>query len=334
MTVKKLRPSALLPKLTVNKKYIKKVKFIAKKKEAAAAAERGLSSLSRKQGKKKKKVKRAGKGTKKKDVKSSAKKSSLTTVKEKKKKGLVTSAAKKVTKKKKRVISEKEAPSGDEPQQQQLQEEKKKNISQEEIDKTLIQRAIRGEEEHFNGSTSSSAAAAAAGLEFGELLQHPYLPFLEDYAEQKRSELVSADTLLQGAHEYFKDLGKKESAMRRAAAKRLRELKEINRRGGDKDGFRYVVPRNVKEVVRQMSQQQAVDVDTSNLTSTFREEQTNEADERPMHRRRRKNSCYSDFYQFQVSKRWTRNAENFLNKGRAHKSMFGAARQQRSLKKF
>ncbi|KAH9601557.1 Ribosomal RNA-processing protein 7 [Trypanosoma melophagium] len=333
MTVKKLRPSALLPKLTENKKYIKKIKFIAKKKEAAAAAERGRSSLNRKQSKKR--VKRSGKGAKKekKNIESNAKKSSLATVKGKKKTGLVTSGVKKVSKKNKKATSEKEAPSDNTPQPENP-EATKKNMSQAEIDKTLIERAIRGEEEIYN--TSAAASAVAAGVEFGELLQHSCLPFLEDYVAQKRSELVSADTLLQGAHEYFKDLGKRESAMRRAAAKRLRELKEINRRGGDKDGFRYVVPRNVKEVVRQMSQQQQAveDVDTSNLTSTFREDHIQEAEEKPMHRRRRKNSCYSDFYQFQVSKRWTRNAENFLNKGRAHKSMFGAARQQRSLKKF
>ncbi|KEG10707.1 hypothetical protein DQ04_03391050 [Trypanosoma grayi] len=330
MTGKKLRPAALLPPLTANKNYIKKIKFIAKKKEAAAAAERGFNSSSSVGKKKKKNVaKKEKKGksvtatTKKKGekkVNASAKKASTVSVKGGKKA------------KKSRVVLGTTTVSDSAPQEQQQQQQE---LSPKELDRLLIERAIRGEE-GAHDPLAPSAAAAAAGAGVDELLQYPCLPFLEDYAEQKRSEVVSADTLLHNAHSYFKDLGKRESAMRRAAAKRLRELKEINRRGGDKDGFRYVVPRNVKEVVRQMAQNADVaDVDTTQLASTFGgDDDVEDTSERPMHRRKRQKSCFSDFYQFQVSRRWTRNAENFLNKGRAHKSMFEAARQQRSNKKF
>ncbi|EAN77231.1 uncharacterized protein TEOVI_000340100 [Trypanosoma equiperdum] len=325
-------PIQLLQPLEPNKKYIKRMKTLAKKREAAAEEERRHNKRLRMNDKKRKQAsERAhGKGGKKailtekgrKPVKGSTKKSERKPVKEKAgqkkdKKVAVALPNKKKVERLRDISVPFELPPP----------------SQEEIDKQLLQRVIGGED----GKRDSTSADAPGGGGFNS----PHLPFLDDYAQQKRSEIVEADGLLQKAHSYFKDLSKRECQLRRAAAKRLRELKEINKRGGDKDGFRYVVPRNVSEVVRQMTQ--GADVDPTQLVSTFgaeddklrsQEEHLHEASDRPMHRRKRKNPCYSDFYQFQVSKRWTRNAERFLEKGRAHKSMFEASKQRRSLKKF
>ncbi|EKF31639.1 hypothetical protein MOQ_004522 [Trypanosoma cruzi marinkellei] len=326
MAKKKSGTAALLPELTVNRRYIKKMKFLVKRREAAAAAaRRGKNGAKKKQKKGGARHKTGdvtkGSGRRKQSNNAAAKKSSGVSAKKEK-----AAAHGSPGKNRRRNISD--AGSGAASQQQ-------KQLSREEIDQQMIARAIRGDEGTRNASLS---AGASSGGDVDDLVQYPYLPFLEDYAEQKRSEVVSADTLLSNAHAYFKDLGRKESAMRRAAARRLKELKNINRRGGDKDGFRYVVPRNVKEVVRQMMQNaegaDASGVDKTQLTSTFGGDEAQDTFERPMHRKRRKNSCYSDFYQFQVSKRWTRNAETFLNRGRAYKSMVEASRPQRSIKKF
>ncbi|ESL10000.1 hypothetical protein TRSC58_02272 [Trypanosoma rangeli SC58] len=321
---KKLNPAALLPALTTNKRYLKKIKFITKRKEAERRSGGGA---------KKKTTKKSGsaaRGSGKKAAKVAAKKSSGVSAKRKK-----TPVHSSETKTKRKTTNNNNSGNGDVRDTALQQQQKQKQLSPEEVDWQMIARAIRGEE----GTQNISLAAGASG-EAGvdDFVQYPCLPFLEDYAEQKRSEVVSADTLLSNAHAYFKDLGKRESAMRRAAAKRLKELKAINRRGGDRDGFRYVVPRNVKEVVRQMTQNaegpDEAAVDTMHLTSTFGGDEAQDTSEPPMHRKRRRKSCYSDFYQFQVSKRWTRNAESFLNRGRAHKSMFEASRPQRSIKKF
>ncbi|KAH8613629.1 putative Ribosomal RNA processing protein 7 (RRP7) [Trypanosoma vivax] len=196
-------------------------------------------------------------------------------------------------------------------------------------DKQLIERIICGEDGKRDIAASSTAV--------DNLLQYPYLPFLEDYAQHKRSEVVDPDALLEKAHTYFMEYGKRESTLHRAAAKRLKELKEINRRGGDKDGFRYVLPRNVKEAAKLMVE--GSDALCSQLASTFgggeqNDQPPHETSDRPTRRHRRKSRCFSDFYQFQVSKRWTRNAEKFLEKGRAQKSLFVPSRQQRSIRKF
>ncbi|RNF03253.1 uncharacterized protein Tco025E_08220 [Trypanosoma conorhini] len=339
MAKKKLNPAALLPALTANTRYMKKMKFITKRKEAAAAAGRrgGAGAKKKRRATEKSGGRGAARGGGTKTAKTTqAKKSS--TVSAKKKKAAVCGGAAKAGRRK--PLDSGSGRDGEVPgaalQQQQQQPQPQPQPPREEVDRLLIARAIRGEEGAHDAALS---AGGACGAGVDDLVQHPCLPFLEDYAEQKRSEVVSADTLLRNAHAYFKDLGKRESAMRRAAAKRLKELKNINRRGGDKDGFRYVVPRNVKEVVRQMTQNaegagESAAVDTAQLTSTFGGDEAQDTLEPPMHRKRRKKSCYSDFYQFQVSKRWTRNAESFLNRGRAHKSMFEASRPQRSIKKF
>ncbi|RNF03690.1 hypothetical protein TraAM80_05789 [Trypanosoma rangeli] len=326
--VKKLNPATLLPALTTNTRYLKKLKFITKRKEAAAAGRRSGGKA-----KKKKATKKSGsaaRGSGKKAAKAAAKKSSGVSAKKKK-----TPVHGTATKTKRKTINNNKSGNGDARDTALQQQPKQKQLSPEEVDQQMIAQAIRGDEGTHNTSLAAGAAAEA-GVE--DFVQYPCLPFLEDYAEQKRSEIVSADTLLSNAHAYFKDLGKRESAMRRAAAKRLKELKAINRRGGDRDGFRYVVPRNVKEVVRQMTQNaegpDEAAVDTTHLTSTFGGDEAQDTSEPPMHRKRRRKSCFSDFYQFQVSKRWTRNAESFLNRGRAHKSMFEASRPQRSIKKF
>lgn len=172
----------------------------------------------------------------------------------------------------------------------------------------------------------------------------PSLSFFDEYVEKRNAEAVSQDELLQQAHQYFKKINKQDKKLYKAAALRLKQLKEINRRGGDKDGFRYVVPRNVREMAEQMRtayggsvlDSTGAVVDTDTLPSTFDTVGAQESglSDKPMRRMRRRRSTFSDFYQFQVSKQWTRNAENFLKRGRVNKSMFEAKKRQRSIRKL
>lgn len=146
------------------------------------------------------------------------------------------------------------------------------------------------------------------------------------------------DEVLAKANEFFSNLHKRERALNTAAAKHLRRLREINRRGGDKDGFHYVLPRNTKELVREMLTKEghpSADVDTSTLSSTFGSAgMAEEEDDKPVRRTRRRGGTYNDFYQFQVSKQWTRNAEKFLFRNRVDKSLFESKKRERSIKKL
>lgn len=223
--------------------------------------------------------------------------------------------------------------------------EVKRVLSQAEQDREFIARAIRGDD-LLVGNTGDGTGAAAHGAAFirQDPSLYPDLAFLDDYAEKKHADAVTAEELLQNAHHFFKDLGKRERALNKVAKEHIQHLRAVNRRGGDKDGFRYVVPRNVKQVVRElMSAQKARDgeddpealVDTEQLVSTFGGDGVAETSDKPVRRSRRQRSrTYSDFYQFQVSKRWTRNAENFLKRSRPNKILFEAKKHQRSIKKF
>ncbi|KAL7702244.1 Ribosomal RNA-processing protein 7 (RRP7) C-terminal domain containing protein [Lotmaria passim] len=212
-----------------------------------------------------------------------------------------------------------------------------------ERDRALLARAIRGDDLAGGEGASADAGDGAAFIRQDPSL-YPDLEFLDEYAEKKHAEVVSADQLLENAHHFFKDLGKREQALNRVAKEHINHLRAVNRRGGDKDGFRYVVPKNVKSVVRELlAAQKARDgvedaealIDPQSLVSTFGGDGVAETSDKPVRRSRRKrNRTYSDFYQFQVSKKWTRNAENFLRRSRPNKMLFEAKKHQRSIKNF
>lgn len=212
-----------------------------------------------------------------------------------------------------------------------------------ERDRALLAKAIRGDDLLGGDGAAGSAADGAAFIRQDPSL-YPDLEFLDEYAERKHAEVVSADQLLENAHHFFKDLGKREQALNRVAKEHINHLRAVNRRGGDKEGFRYVVPKNVKHVVRELlSAQRAREgvedpeslIDPQSLVSTFGGDGVAETSDKPVRRSRRKrNRTYSDFYQFQVSKKWTRNAENFLKRSRPNKMLFEAKKHQRSIKNF
>lgn len=211
-----------------------------------------------------------------------------------------------------------------------------------ERDRALLAKAIRGDD-LLGGEGPTTAVDGAAFVRQDPTL-YPDLEFLDEYAEKKHADVVSADQLLENAHHFFKDLGKREQALNRVAKEHIQHLRAVNRRGGDKDGFRYVVPKNVKSVVRNLlASQKAREgvedpealIDPRSLVSTFGGDGVAETSDKPVRRSRRKhNRTYSDFYQFQVSKKWTRNAENFLKRSRPNKMLFEAKKHQRSIKNF
>ncbi|KAK7195726.1 hypothetical protein NESM_000502900 [Novymonas esmeraldas] len=214
-------------------------------------------------------------------------------------------------------------------------------LSQAEEDRELLARAIRGDALLAGDATGDAPSTAFIHRDPS---LYPNHAFLDEYAEKKRADAVSADELLQNAHHFFKDLRQREQALTKVAKEHIKRLRAVNRRGGDEEGFRYVVPKNVKRVVRDLlSAQKARNgeddpdalIDPDTLVSTFGGDGVAETSDKPMRRKRRQRSnAYKDFYQFQVSQRWTRNAENFLKRSRSHKMLFEAKKHQRSIKKF
>jgi hypothetical protein len=201
--------------------------------------------------------------------------------------------------------------------------------TEEEQDQYIASRAIRG------GQHEGSAALLQDPLADTGLLG---IDFMKAYTEERGDEVKSEEALLQQAHQYFSQLNRDEQRRNNAAMKRLKEMKKINRAGGDKDGFRYVVPKNVSTIVRQLMVSDGVEgaqVDPETLGSTFGGDGVKETEAKPMRSRKARNQSFDDFYQFQVAKKWARNAESFLARGRANKNMFAAKqKQQRSIKKM
>lgn len=175
---------------------------------------------------------------------------------------------------------------------------------------------------------------------------YPDIPFVSEYASARVQEQVEEGALLAQANRYFTSLARRERQLYTTAKEHLRNMRRVNERGGDKDGFRYVLPKNVKSVVRQMlaQEQQSAAVASGReaapyvapelLSSTFGGDGVKETEEKPMRRKKKRYSTLTDFYQFQVSKKWTRNAERFLKRGRVNKSMFEAKKHQRSIRKL
>lgn len=156
--------------------------------------------------------------------------------------------------------------------------------------------------------------------------------------EAASNTLESSEEVLEKAHRYFEKLHERERRINKAAAQQLKKMKEINRRGGDKDGFRYVLPKNTKQFIREMMLQENSSqeiLDTESLPSTFGSgKESTEHDDKPVRRSKKRRGTFSNFYQFQVSKRWTKNAENFLFRERVDKSLFENKKRQRSIKKL
>ena len=178
--------------------------------------------------------------------------------------------------------------------------------------------------------------------------------FVASIARQKGdSEYVAQDALLNSAHAYFTEINKDEKKRNRMAMARIQEMKRINESGGDKDGFKFVLPKSVKTFARTMNvkgskpRESAVDysnVDPDDLQSQFLTKADPgtsvgaDADRELLQNARKikkKEVMLDDFYQHQKAKKWAKNAENFLLKGRANKNMFMKRQQsQRSTKKM
>lgn len=149
--------------------------------------------------------------------------------------------------------------------------------------------------------------------------------------------IVSEDEVLEKANEYFKKLKKNEREINRAAALHLKKMREINRQGGDKEGFRYVLPKNTKELVRQTMEKKgmgsAILNNSSSAPSLFDSlNYVEDENDKPQRKKKKREGTCSDFYQSQVSKKWTRNAERFLFRDRVDKSLFESKKHQRSIK--
>lgn len=195
--------------------------------------------------------------------------------------------------------------------------------TQQELDRLTAQRAIQG-------------SATTAAFEPLEDLGLPTSTFMREYAASKQVEGRDESELLKKAHDYFGQLNRDERRRNALAMRRIKDMKTVNRRGGDKDGFKYVVPKNVSTVVRQIMVAEGVEgaqVDPESLESTFGGDGVKESAAKPMRSHKQRNHCFDDFYQFQVAKKWTKNAESFLSRGRAGKNLF-AARQLRTIKKM
>jgi hypothetical protein len=172
--------------------------------------------------------------------------------------------------------------------------------------------------------------------------QGPSTEFMED--EPAEGQYVEPSELLQDANDFFAERRAAERKRFRDAHKKLKEMKAVNARGGDSQGFRYVVPKNVKTLAEQMDTD-AVDSSVE-LKNGFAEDEVAEiaADshaDKPTKRKKRKGHFHDNFYEVQVWKKWTNNAEKFLSRGRASGKLFEAQGktpvrkvQQRSIKKL
>ena len=135
------------------------------------------------------------------------------------------------------------------------------------------------------------------------------------------------------------------------ALKKIEEMKRINQKGGDSAGFKYIIPKSAKKLASRM----AGDVD---ITLEDRKTATNSKllpqqssvggtdesgenindvgglndDDRPMRKKKpREAKELKDFYTFQKWKSWTKNAENFLSRGKLSRKVFDNKRKFRSV---
>ena len=140
---------------------------------------------------------------------------------------------------------------------------------------------------------------------------------------------ATTESLLADAHAFFSDRGASDRALHNEAMKRLKHMKDVNRRGGDRDGFRFVVPKSVKAMAKHMRGNTGVD--NAKLQSTFGGDGVDDSAAKPMKRNKRRKKQFDDFYEFQTVDKWTANAERFLARGRAGKKIFANKRSTKSL---
>lgn len=138
---------------------------------------------------------------------------------------------------------------------------------------------------------------------------------------------VNPRELLKDANSYFSDLGAQDKQRFREAHRRIKHMKAVNAKGGDKDGFKYVIPKTVKAMAKQLDPNNTEDLPA--LKNGFSEDAAVEVapeshDDKPMKRKKRNGHFQKDFYQAQVWKKWTQNAEKFLSRGRASSKLFEA----------
>ena len=242
----------------------------------------------------------------------------------KRKKGLLTTAksSKKVTEKKKKSKAGVEAPRKKRTQEPSSDDEEYNfNLAAptvEEEMKFVAERAIVGD---------SALPDPLEGLSL------PSNEFVALVTQAKADKSLTDTDLLQRAHNYFTKLNSDDQRRNRQAFQRLREMKRINKQGGDKDGFKFVIPKSVTTIVRQIAAAEGVegaDVDPESLSSQFIGDGVAETSAKPMRSYKPRKQCFDDFYQFQVAKKWTKNAESFLARGRMTKKMF-TAKQGKSL---
>ncbi len=237
-------------------------------------------------------------------------------------------------------------------QEEALVESSKSGVQPQISDAEVIQTALCGQQRKMLEGRSARDMMLVTDLAMSQPPAHSSFvaedvpsassgcPFLTTYLEEKimTSPVADEASLLKDAHEYFLRLNKKERQWNRTAMNRLKDMKRANRQGGDKDGFQYVVPKSVKTVVQQIMVQEGVEganIDGAQLESAFLGDGIKETEQKPMRRKKVKNYAFDDFYQFQVAKKWTKNAESFLTRGRANRNMFMAKQQtKRTIKKL
>jgi hypothetical protein len=138
---------------------------------------------------------------------------------------------------------------------------------------------------------------------------------------------VEPASLLQEADEFFAETRVTERSRYRQARRRIAEMRSVNLQGGDSQGFKYVIPKSVKAMAAQLNP--AASMDGSQLRNGFADQAAAELpadshDDRPQHRKKRRGHYHDNFYQAQVWKKWTENAERFLSRGRASEKLFAA----------
>lgn len=223
-------------------------------------------------------------------------------------------------------------------EEEEEQNQQKGTLQQQ--DASFVDKVVRGGDD-----ASGGAIDVFAGSDFVSSDN----PFLAQYAQSKKDQVASAATeeeLLAEAHRYFATFNAKEKRIHKIAKEKMAQMKRINKKGGDKDGFKMVVPKSLKQMVRLQKRleeknfgdgddgEQADDSAFDNLQHAFQGDGIQESEALPMRRKKVRTHTYDDFYQFQVHKKWTKNAETFLSRGKMSKNYFQEKQKQRSVKKL
>lgn len=161
----------------------------------------------------------------------------------------------------------------------------------------------------------------------------------------------SPDDLLNEGNQFFIKRNKEERALTKAALKRIEEMKKINEKGGDGNGFKYIIPRSAKKLASRMAGDVEITLEDRKaaagrlLPTTLSTATTNgdgadaeditgglNDDDRPMRKKKpRAAKELKDFYTWQKWKNWTRNAENFLSRGKLSRKVFDSKRKFKSV---